>query len=208
MLPYYCPFVGGIHGPRFTSLAPVCWELSGTVLTPKVGMFAQQYLLSNVLLATQHYSIDRRSLVRDLYPRQGSRWRHQMATFSAWLSLLCGEFTGHRWIPLTNGQWRGVFMFSLNCAWTNDWANSRDAIAHYVVTLTFKCRSRIYRRAETFSLPYDCRFQWFHDDVIKWKHFPRYWPFGRGIYPRKGQWRRALVFSLICAGINGWVNNR
>ena len=20
---------------------------------------------------------------------------------------------------------------------------------------------------------------WFHDDVIKWKHFPRYWPFVR-----------------------------
>ena len=22
-----------------------------------------------------------------------------------------------------------------------------------------------------------------HDDVIKWKHFPRYWPFGRWIHP-------------------------
>ena len=21
-----------------------------------------------------------------------------------------------------------------------------------------------------------------HDDVIKWKHFPRYWPFMRGIH--------------------------
>ena len=32
-----------------------------------------------------------------------------------------------------------------------------------------------------------------HDDVIKWKHFPRYWPFVRGIhrspvnFPHKGQ---------------------
>ena len=25
--------------------------------------------------------------------------------------------------------------------------------------------------------------------------------------PHKGRWRRALVFSLICAWINGWVNN-
>ena len=25
--------------------------------------------------------------------------------------------------------------------------------------------------------------------------------------PHKGQWRRALMFSLICARINGWVNN-
>ena len=52
-----------------------------------------------------------------------------------------------------------------------------------------------------------------HNDVIKWKHFPPYWPFVRGIHqsqvnsPHKGQWRRALTFSLICAWINGWVNN-
>ena len=54
----------------------------------------------------------------------------------------------------------------------------------------------------------------FYDDVLKWKHFLRYWLFVRGIHrsplnsPHKGQWRRALMFSLICAWINGWVNNR
>ena len=26
--------------------------------------------------------------------------------------------------------------------------------------------------------------------------------------PHKGQWRGALMFTLICARINGWVNNR
>ena len=26
--------------------------------------------------------------------------------------------------------------------------------------------------------------------------------------PHKGQWRTALMFSLICVRINGWVNNR
>ena len=52
-----------------------------------------------------------------------------------------------------------------------------------------------------------------HDDVIKWKHFQRYWPFVWGIHrspvnsPHKGQWRRALIFSLICVWINDWVNN-
>ena len=41
-----------------------------------------------------------------------------------------------------------------------------------------------------------------YDDVIKWKHFPRYWPFVRGIHrspvnsPHKGQWRGALMFFL------------
>ena len=53
-----------------------------------------------------------------------------------------------------------------------------------------------------------------HDDVIKWKHFPRYWPFVRGIHrlpvnsPHKGQWRGALMFSLIYAWIKCWINNR
>ena len=55
---------------------------------------------------------------------------------------------------------------------------------------------------------------WLYDDVIKWKHFPRYWLFVRGIYrspvnsPHKGQWRGALLFPLICVWINGWVSNR
>ena len=52
-----------------------------------------------------------------------------------------------------------------------------------------------------------------HGDIIKWKHFPGYWPFVRGIHrsplnsPHKGQWRGALMFSLMCPWINGWVNN-
>ena len=51
-------------------------------------------------------------------------------------------------------------------------------------------------------------------DVIKWEHFPRYWPFGRGIHrslassPHKGQWRGVLMFSVICAWINALVSNR
>ena len=59
-----------------------------------------------------------------------------------------------------------------------------------------------------------------HDDVIKWKHFPRHWPFVWGIHrslvnspwpvnsSHKGHWHGAMVLSLICAWINRWVNNR
>ena len=49
---------------------------------------------------------------------------------------------------------------------------------------------------------------------MKGKYVSHYWPFVRGIYrspvnsPHKGQWRRALMFSLICAWPNGWVNNQ
>ena len=51
--------------------------------------------------------------------------------------------------------------------------------------------------------------------IIKWKHFPPYWPFVWEIHrspvnsPHKeGQWRGALMFSLICVWINSLVNNR
>ena len=52
-----------------------------------------------------------------------------------------------------------------------------------------------------------------HDTSSYVKKFPPYWPFVWGIYrtpmnsPYKGQWRRALWCSLICAWKNGWVNN-
>ena len=71
-------------------------------------------------------------------------------------------------------------------------------------TVAFDGQSEMW----TFQIPA------FHDDVIKWKHFPRSWPFvreftgHRWIPAHKGQWRGALVFYLICASINGWVNNR
>ena len=45
--------------------------------------------------------------------------------------------------------------------------------------------------------------------------FPRYWFFVRGIHqwpvvdsPRKGKWRGAMMFSLICSWTNNWANNR
>ena len=53
-----------------------------------------------------------------------------------------------------------------------------------------------------------------HDGVIKLKHFPHYWSFVGGIHrsavnsTHKGQWRGALMFSLICAWTNGWANNQ
>ena len=53
-----------------------------------------------------------------------------------------------------------------------------------------------------------------HDDAIKWKHFPPYWPFVCGIHRspvnslHQDQWCRVLVFSLFCAWTNCVVNNR
>ena len=55
------------------------------------------------------------------------------------------------------------------------------------------------------------RLTWWRHQM---KHFPRYWPFLRGIHrspvnsPHKGQRRGSLMYSLLCAWINDWVNNR
>ena len=79
---------------------------------------------------------------------------------------------------------------------------------------TFRYFLRGSQRSHSHGNQLDLPKVQIHDHVIKWKHFPRYWPFVRGIHrstvnsPHKGQWRGALVFSLICAWINAWVNNR
>ena len=119
-------------------------------------------------------------------------------------------------------------MFSLLLVWANCWRISRDVFDAMTLmwrhTLKRKCLhfDDIFIagcngsfQSDNFQFSQRWRhFREWHDDVIKWKHFPRYWPFVRGIHrwpvnsPYKGQWRGALMFSLICAWINGWVNNR
>ena len=89
---------------------------------------------------------------------------------------------------------------------------------------SFKRSSQDHEKAESDS---DCREHeplkptissplWLvtHDDVMKWKHFSRYWPFVWGIHrspvnsSHKGQWRGAWMFSLICAWTDRWIDNR
>ena len=97
-------------------------------------------------------------------------------------------------------QWLNVSNDYLIQCWPRTLKHYSVTRIHWVNTLMFRV---------TTCNDYLC-----HDDVIKWKLFPRYWPFVRGIHrspvnsPHKGQWRRALMFSLFCARINGWVNNR
>ena len=53
-----------------------------------------------------------------------------METFSAlmrYTSTMCGEFTGHRWIPRTKASDAEVWCFCFICAWINDWVNNREA---------------------------------------------------------------------------------
>ena len=100
-------------------------------------------------------------------------------------------------------------MWLSNRQQTITWSN--DNFVHQCVCVIFSMsqwlRMKLYK-AVCFN------YTKHHDDVIKWKHFPSYWPFVWGIHrspvnsPHKGQWHGALMFSLICAWISACINNR
>ena len=132
--------------------------------------------------------------------------------FCAGNSPVTGEFPSQR--PVTRSF--EVF-FDLRLE-QNGWVNNRGAGdlrrhgAHYDVIVMFKyagastimlLRSRTCLLIAAGVISITCVLL-YHDDVIKWKHFPRYWSFLRGIHrspvnsPHKGQWRGAMMLPLIC----------
>ena len=68
-------------------------------------------------------------------------WRHQMETFFRVTGHLCGDFTGHRWIPHAKASDAELWCFLWSAPWINGWVNNRDAgdlrchPAHYDVTV-------------------------------------------------------------------------
>ena len=84
---------------------------------------------------------------------------------------------------------------------------------YFMVFLFLHDKQVLFYACVSIKRNYTCDLLACHDDVIKWKHFPRYWPFVRGIHrspvnsPDKGQWRGAF-FYFICVWMHGWVNNR
>ena len=91
---------------------------------------------------------------------------------------LCGEFTGHRWIPLIKGQWRGALMVSLICAWTNGWVNNRDVgdlrchRPHFDVTLLNEASKIPSLLKRTWSKHPIKKPHWNGNDVILTKFSP------------------------------------
>ena len=62
---------------------------------------------------------------------------------------------------LHRDKWRGALVFYLICAWTNGWANNRDAgdllWSRYIVALhclSFNCPNRMSHSASSHMLPY------------------------------------------------------
>ena len=98
-----------------------------------------------------------------------------------------------------------------------NWKMWNFQLTDILILFTFIVPCLFWSKKMDYGIVYlhlSCLFFRSHDDVIKWKHFPRYWPFVQGIHRspvnslHKGQWCGALIFSLICTWINSWVNNR
>ena len=95
---------------------------------------------------------------------------------------------------------------SLLLNWMRCWTNCRVAGDLRWRGTDLSQQERYHQSSTTVRLN---AYIWYrlhcHDEVIKCKHFPHYWPFVRGIHrspvnsPHKGQWRGALMFPLICA---------
>ena len=75
--------------------------------------------------------------------------------------LLCGEFTGHRWIPLTKAGDAELWCFLWSAPWINGWINNREAgelrryHAHYdVIVMRHQVISTWNELYLALSLPY------------------------------------------------------
>ena len=137
--------------------------------------------------------------------------RHNMETSSALLGL-CEE--NHRSSPIRRIFDVTFFDISLNNPLNKQWScRWFETLSRSFVMKALQTHSSTGWHTHTISQRRQPQTLSYNDDVIRWDHFPRYWPFVRGIHrspvnpPHKVQWRGALMFSLICSRINGWVNN-
>ena len=60
------------------------------------------------------------------------------------------------------------------------WGIHRD---RWIPRTKGQLRGKCFHLMTSSWIKHEC----YHDDVIKWKHFPRYWPFVRGISPVTGE---------------------
>ena len=103
-------------------------------------------------------------------------------------------------------QWRRALMFSSFCAWTSNRItgdmklqraqNDGSVMIIHCSHMRYYAKHShpsVHIRYFSCTASLDIKFDhlgWFsiswivftHDDVIKWKHFPRCWPFVRGIH--------------------------
>ena len=87
-------------------------------------------------------------------------------------------------------------------------ANAQELLQSCTKLLIYET---IYLTWEKAWIQLNYKFKINHDDVIKWKHFLRYWPFVQGIHRwiplTKASDVGTLMFSLICS-LKKWLSKQ
>ena len=115
------------------------------------------------------------------------------------------------WFFILQGLCEKMFFTSLISALSAGTDLRGIAMMYFILSLggDKKCTSLSAKVASWHSF-----YLFIHGDVIKWKHFRAPGPFVRGNslvtgeFPKIGQWRGALMFSLIFVWTKGSVSNR
>ena len=138
--------------------------------------------------------------------------RQELQEIEKHISIVFGHFV-NRAIILSLWQ-------IMNCGNPVYWiCNGKTSVSDVTLDIIFRYGSVYFSFFVISKLAHKCCFLayekmtfwelYYHDDVTKWKDFPCYWHFVWGIHrspansSHKGQWRGALMFTLICTWTNG-----
>ena len=128
-------------------------------------------------------------------------WHHDNSQFSMLLSLFLSLLVLMAiWCQVLICKWNTL----KNTAKRDSYGSFLDVL--YVQIVNYKIHTLLcFVVIGYWSI---CLFP--HDDVIKWKHFPRYWPFVRGIHrsPVNFPHKRPVTWSFDVFFHLPWINNR
>ena len=118
---------------------------------------------------------------------------------------LCGEFTGHRWIPRTKASDAELWYFFFICAWINGWVNNRDAgdlrrhLAHCDVIVMNVCHfvQPWIWYVPCVTLPVDILYISHHTMDMLWEKFQ--WILPLYMKPISFQSKASVVCSVTAA---------
>ena len=136
--------------------------------------------------------------------QQESLARDPISHHANWLSHYNTSYQDFGWVSPVSWQWRysSLPFCHISSELPKEMQQYCDKISHWYIQMKYHWLwilpvSSILLFIIILSwLQYSkCRVLniYSHDDIIKWKHFPRYWPFVRGIHqspvnsPHKGQ---------------------
>ena len=115
-------------------------------------------------------------------------------------------------------KWKNIFALSYcgNNRWGDifdEYAKQADNFAGWycLVFIVVEDKETFILYNQMLLISWRCKV--YHNYVIKWKHFPRYWPIVRGIHqsrwnPRARPVTRSFDVFFYLRLNNGWVNNR